>query len=532
MPPTFRNTQIVDKTNWNNFHGTIAHQHVPLYSIVDPIVSTAGGATASGVRRHDGLQDILNYCFTQNPVEPLRTVGATWSLSSIIQPKNVILDPAVFDGINRVDATQLTPAYLASVTASGNVPMVVMGGTQIARLNQKLGEVGLALPTSGANDGHRFAGCIATATHGSAISYGAVHDAVRGVFLVVSPTEAVFVQPKSNPYFKDGLRQFLEASSGFKTRDVQDDDAFFAAMVSLGSLGFVHSVVIETVPLYQLKQRIIQRPLGDAQVLQALRTLDTSALHPDIPAKPWHFAVIVAPYASAGSPGFFVSLMWKVSAAGVPFAGPNTASPMVPSDTGALVAKLAGLLGGPVTGPILEHVISSQAASLYPPGDIAAQFPGQVFGQTTLPPGIGSSAEIVVNQADSVNALTAIFAGLNAEKANGRYLLGALGVRSVPQTNALLGMNIHPNNCYIEIPGLRNAEIPLVHKACWDALDKAKVPYICHWGQLNNLDAGRINTYYGPRVARWKAARAALLTAPNALDVFAAPLLGSVGLHP
>lgn len=32
----------------------------------------------------------------------------------------------------------------------------------------------------------------------------------------------------------------------------------------------------------------------------------------------------------------------------------------------------------------------------------------------------------------------------------GRHFLGAVAVRFVPQTNALLGMNINEKNCYIE----------------------------------------------------------------------------------
>jgi hypothetical protein len=76
-----------------------------------------------------------------------------WSISPIIQLADVMLDPAGINGINLLnDPTMYTPAYAG--TRRGT-PVLVEGGCQIARLNQRLGELELALQTSGANDGHR-----------------------------------------------------------------------------------------------------------------------------------------------------------------------------------------------------------------------------------------------------------------------------------------------------------------------------------------------------------------------------------------
>jgi hypothetical protein len=149
-------------------------------------------------------------------------------------------------------------------------------------------------------------------------------------------------------------------------------------------------------------------------------------------------------------------------------------------------------------------------------------FPGQAFGPTTLPPGIGLSTEIVVDQQNAVAALRAVLAAMQSERTHGRHLLGAIGVRFVPKTQALLGMNIHSMNCYMELGSLADPGVPQVHKACWAALDRAGIGYTCHWGQQHQLDLAHVNAYFGERVARWTAARAKILSTPTARTVFSA----------
>ncbi len=529
-PPTFPYAHVVEKTDWNNFHGTVAHREVPVYAIVDPIADTTDSLPA-GQRQGQALRAILDYCFSATPPEPLRAVGATWSLSDIIAPTRVIVDAGAMNAIARVNSRWFTPAYPGRTTPQGAVPVVVQGATNISYLNQKLGEIGLALQTSGASDGHRFAGCIATGTHGSAIQVGAVHDTVLAIYLLVAPNQAILLQPATGSPFTDELAQWLELQSGFPTQSIRDDDAFFAAQVSLGSMGFVHSVVVETVPLYRLKGRMIVRPLTDAAVFDAVQTMDTRPLHPDVPEKPYHFSLLVNPY---GDPGIFVGLYWKVPVGGAPFAGPTPAASMIPSDTGKLLGSLIGTLEGSIlgaiAGPIIEHVITSTLVQQNPPSDPPPVFPGQAFGATSLPPGNGASTEIVVSGANAVAAIHTVVGALKAQAGQNRRLLGAVSVRFVPQTRALLGMNIHPMNCFMELGSLLTANLPELQQACWQALDDAKIAYTCHWGQQHRLDAAHVQAYFGDRVQRWRAARQRLLPTATAQAVFAARSLAQMGL--
>ncbi len=530
-PPVFRNTVVVDNTDWNNYHGTVAHHHVPIVAIVDAAVDASEGQAPPWQRQGDALKDILGYCFAAQPPEPLRAIGATWSLSDIIAPSRVIIDAGRMNTISRVSDAWCTDGYKAA-RPPGAVAMVVEGGTRVRDINDALGALNLALQTSGASDGHRIAGCIATGTHGSAISIGAVHDTVRGVYLLVAPDRAVFVQPQTGQPFTEALAGWLGSQSGFATTSLVNDDVFAAALVSLGSLGFVHSVVLEAVPLYRLKGRMVPRPLGDAAVFNAIQTMDTKPLHPDIGDRPYHFSVLVNPYAGSGLPGMFVGLYWKVGVDEVAFAGPSPALPMAPSDTANLIGSLIQLLDGPVAGPLVEHIIGTVLSNQNPARDFPPAFPGQVFAPTTLPAGHGQSTEIVVDQARAVDAIKIVLQAIEVQRGLGRHLLGAIGVRFVPKTRALLGMNVAPMNCYMELGSLANPNVPLIHQACWDALDAAHIPYTCHWGQQHRLDAGHLRAYFGDRVDRWKAARDTLLTTAVATTVFSAQTLPQVGLNP
>lgn len=523
-------TPVVESRNWSNYHGTVKVPSVPCYALLDAEVGTADAGTRSAVRQARALGAILDLCFKAQPPEPLRPMGARWSLSNIIAPKNVVVDAGTMTAMSRVDASHLTVAYAARVAPTGAVPVIVGGGAHIFDVNTTLGRAGLALQTSGAGNGHRIAGCIATGTHGSAIGIGAVHDTVRALYLLVGPNEGVLLQPATQAPFNPSLAQWFQDLTEIPTTLRSDDEMFAAAVVSLGSLGFVHSVIVETVPLYRLEGRMRPRPAFDPTVFKAIETMDTTPLHPDRAERPYHFSLLVDPYAKAGEIGLYPTLLWKVPRGSVPFEGPLPTLPMASTDLTRLLGTLIPLVDGPIAGPLIEHIVSTTLRAQNPPADFPPMFPGQVFGFTSLPAGHGRSTEIVVNQKVAVVALSRLLTAIEAERQKGRHLLGAIGVRFVPKTQALLGMNVHAMNCYVEIPGIANADVVAIHRACWKALDDGGIAYTCHWGQEHALDAAHLKAYFGDRVDRWKQARAKLLPTATARAVFAAPPLKALGL--
>lgn len=525
--PQFPYTEVKAVSRWTNYCGTIPECAVPLYCTPD-VTTTMGDDAPRKLRRTgDALSAIVKHCFTTQGAT-LRTVGSRWSFSNIIKPGNVVVDPANLNALFRVKTEWLNAAYRKQ--RPGFTPIFSQGGTHVGSLNRRLLDMDLALQTSGAGDGQRIAGCISTGTHGAAIDIGAMHDTVLGVHLLTAPGHSVFVQPKAAAC-SDEVAHWLQRETAWKVDPINDDELFHAAQVGLGSLGFVHGVVLETAPLYSLQMRIAARPFGDAEVWNMLTDLNTQRFHKDIAARPYHVEVVFHPYPSSAKPGAFVKLMWKRPAAEAPHTSPSPSAPAMASDMMGLIGKLSGAIDGSLPTLALRLFISEQLEKRYKSGDSTPRLPGMMFGPTSLPPGFGASTEVIVDQVKTRRALEVLYDVLGSEAGHGRHLLGAISVRFVPKTNATLGMNIHPMNAFIELPSVRNAEVLGIYQRYWDALAHEGIPFACHWGQLHGMNPARMQSYFGPRVERWKAARDKLLTDPAAKRVFSSPLLSELGLQ-
>jgi hypothetical protein len=521
----FPYTRESSVARWSNFHGTIRDRAVPLLLVPDMPGAIETGAAPKLRRCGEALSAVVAHAIRER--KTLRIAGSRWSLSNVIEPGPIVVDSAYLNAILRVRPEWLTADYLQARSSKGFVPIFAQGGTTIHDLNRALGELGLALRTSGASDGQRIAGAIATGTHGSAIDFGAVHDAVLAVHLVVAGDRALFVMPRSNPAMTAEVGDWLAAETGVPTETVRDDEVFAAVQVSLGSLGVLHGVVIEAEPLYGLRRQVIPFDFRDARLRQAVETLDTLPLHPHRPKRPFHFEVVVSPYPPAGG-GAFVVLLWKEPALPPPIAPPPK-DPDLSVDLFNFIGGLAGLIG-PEGGWMIETLVNTLLGQRYLARDDPPRFPGEVFGPTSLPPGNGTSTEIAVAHQDSLAALSAIYGAIAAEAAEGRHHLGVFGVRFVPRgTGALLGMNQSRMTTHIEMGAIQSAEAMSIFNRCWQALDRARIPFTCHWGQQGGHTPARVRRYFGANAPRWRAVRKAMLTAA-ARKVFASRMLTSAGL--
>lgn len=531
--PDFPYTQEHSSVKWRNFHGTIGPITIPMYCVLD-VPSELGANPPHAFRRHgDALQAIIQHCVDAS--KPLRVVQPGWSFSSIVEPSEVAVDLGNLNQIYLVNANWLTSAYRDDSYITGRRPVFIQSGAEISHINYQLGQKNLALQTSGASDGQRIGGCIATGTHGAAIDVGAVHDTVLGLHVILGNGTGVFLHPKTNPCFTAEVAAWLESVTGVPTTDTPDDSLFHAAQVSLGSLGVVHGVILEAVPIYKLRRVVTLHDSKDQELWNALHTLETGPLHPDTQMKPYHVEVVINPYKRNRKEDAFVCLMWKDNADGErPLPEPRPKSPY-PSDILSLVGQFSDSIDIPVLADVVgfRRKLTKIIRKRYPLGETPALFPGQVFGSATfpIPKGIGADTEMVVDTVDAQRAFNVIRGVLTSRAREGEHLLGVVGMRFTASTKALLGLNVKAPSCFIDLPSVRNEEALHLYQLIWEELERDGINFTCHWGKIGGFDRSRIDQYFGPdRVEEWLRAREKLLRTEVEQDVFTSPLLNKAKL--
>lgn len=106
--------------------------------------------------------------------------------------------------------------------------VTVQAGIRLRALNERLAEVGLAMPNLGDIDVQSLAGAISTATHGTGREFGNLATTVIGLELVTGTGEVVRVDADRDP------------------------DLLRVAKVSLGALGVITEVTLQLVPAFRL----------------------------------------------------------------------------------------------------------------------------------------------------------------------------------------------------------------------------------------------------------------------------------------
>jgi hypothetical protein len=514
---TTASTHVKDVTAWSNFHTTIEPRRVPFYCTT----------LSSDMRVHGAsIVEVLRYCFDNQ--KRMRAMGARWSLSQIGAPEDVMLDTANMEHVHPISDDWVTSDY-RSTRRAGYVPMLVQGGATVASINRRFAQQGLALQTSGAADGHRIAGCVATGTHGANVKVGAVHDTLLAMHIVVAPDKALFIQP-SKKVVSDAVAHWLGASVGIPTESVADDETFQAAMVSLGSLGFVHAVVIEAAPLYYLRRVITHTKWENPDVWDALVHLKAKGI-PD----PIHVQVLFNPYPDpldvSPFPTAYTNIMEKVPIPPHLETVPptTTAAPVINSDLMGIIGHLLSTFRPSLGTFIVRPIVRGMIERIYPEGTVE-HYPGNMFGPTTLASGPGASSEIFVDH-KSIERVVELFQRTLRDQASdkGWHLAGAIGVRVMKGTNALLGMNQWPLSCALELPSIRTTFVSQLYKSLYSALERQGIPYVCHWGQEHQMTAANVRAVYGSKADAWCGVRKRVLDAKGQF-VFGSAHLESLGL--
>ena len=492
-------------STWQNRHETFTQPIKDLYELGnDPML----GPLEAYIDTTKGLQQLIGEAIAAKV--PLRALGSGWSWTKIATcDAGIMLDTKPLNMVFELSKKNVRRTY----KGDANKLFLAQCGNGVWELSRFLRTRNLSLRTSGASNGQTIAGVTATGAHGSAFDVGAVQDFVTGLHIIVSPTRHIWLERKSNPVASPSFVKNLQAEL------VQSDALFNAALVSFGSFGIIHGVMIETEDIFLLEAYMSRMPY-DNTLKQLMQTLDFSKATtlPCGNERPYHFAVVIDPYDL--DKGAYVTTMYKRPfKAGYTPPVRNNAGLGPGDDAPCFIGKLTQAVPALVP-PLVTKLI---AGTLLP---YSKQFGilSEIFDNTILHGKLLSAA--IGIPIEQIGKVTELMLALN--KSDGPFA-GLFAYRFIKKSDATLAFTRFDYTCILELDAAFSDETKIFYTKAWKKLEEEGIPFTFHWGKMNELDFPRIKNMYGTNADKWIAARNKLLDT-DARTVFTNAILQQWGL--
>ncbi len=451
----------------------------------------------------------------------LRAMGSGWSFTKVGVTEGGLIDTAALNF-----SFPLTQKYVAHNYANSPEDLYFLQcGAIIYEVNNRLDAKNppRSIKASGASNGQTIAGALSTGTHGAAFKVGAIPDFVVGLHLVTGPDSHVWLERASCPVASQEFVDWLDADL------IQDDDLFNAALVSFGSFGFIHGVMIETEPQFLLTEHRVGNIAYDNTLKKAMTQLDFSDLQ--LPGTGqngdlYHFEVLFNIHKfEPNNPdkGAFLKYMFKKPLAPHP--------PILRSNDFTYGDDLLGIISTvldklPGSGLLIPAMVNAMFKLAFEAQDPVQGTIKEIFNYTKFR-GKVASAAIGISIEDSPKAVELIVE-VNKQKP----FPGGLSLRYVKGTQATLGFTKFPNTCVLEMDGVDGNKAREFYEAVWNKFEQEGIAYTLHWGKINfNLNENRVKNMYGAnQVQSWINARNKLLSIP-VLKVFENKFIEQCGLN-
>jgi hypothetical protein len=515
---------------WSNVHENFLHQFKTGSSF---IVNHSGSSGREAyLRATKNLGWIIDQAI-ENEIQ-MRAIGAGWSFSKVAVCNGGMVQTKSLDLIFKPKSNHLSPIYINSGKTAESLRFVECG-VQVARLNTEL-EINTTPPrclqASGGSNGQSMAGVISTGTHGAALFTGAVHDSVVGLHLVTGLGKHLWIERQSNPVAGPELLSWLDDAEL-----ISNDSVFNSAVVSLGAFGFIHGVMIQTDPLYLLKEYRIENVRYTDELMNAFAALDMASLQSHLPGLPdsglnhelYHMEINLNPYTvrKGSDEGMYVFLFYKVPVPAeyrVHHSGPHAPapSPEFMWMMKGLTTRLRGRLG--------YNIISRMTTE---------QFEQNIRQATEHPATIGTifrATRFVGNIASYALAIPTTYIGkaieIIVDVISKKAFAGAVAVRFVKGTKATMGFTRFENTSVIELDGVDIPNNHAVFLKVIESIENNAIPYTIHWGKMSNpLNSERVKLMYEEtRVNEWKGARERVLPTIQQRAVFNNDFMTQCGL--
>ncbi len=492
-------------TQWTNRHDTFTQ---PINNLFDLINGNTGNGFDDYNAMTETIQAFLGKAITEN--KTVRALGGGWSFSKVAAAEGWILNTKMLNMIFPIRNSQtLSPNY----KGTPNDLLFAQCGNSIQELNDWLKKNKRSLKTSGASNGQTIVGCFSTGTHGSAIDTGSVPDFIVGIHIITGPDKHIWLERESNPVVSD---LFIQK---FKTKLVADDELFNAVLVSFGSFGFIHGVMIETEDIYLLESYRKKIPL-DNSFRHIMETLDFSNANfiPNGNERPFHFQAVIDQYNLAG--GAYATIMYKR-----PYSD-NYQPPVVDFNKAGPGDDLAAVIGI-ITDivPVLTHlVVSNLVKSSYTLYEGVLGTSGEIFTNNNIRGKLLSTA--IGIPLDRVLEVNDLLIEMNEDHGP---LSGILSYRYVKRSAATLAFTKFDPTCILELDCAESNTTRNFYNTVWNELEARNIPHSFHWGKIHNLDEAKTRKIYGASMDTWIEQRNKVMS-PESMKIFNTQSLKDCGL--
>ncbi len=515
---------------WLNCHENFKHHFTP-NSSWQPNHTGVGISDSDLYKRAtENLKWAIGEAIDNN--HTLRAIGANWSFSEVAMCNGGMVQTKGLDLIFNIDDPLVVPAYTATGNKSEGLKFVECG-VQMARLSKNLeieSNPARCVRACGGSNGQTIAGATSTGTHGAALFTGAVHDTIVGIHLITGRDKHVWLERASYPVASDIFINWLGATP------MRDDNLFNAALVGFGSFGIIHGIMLETDPLFLLKEYRISNFVYTDDLMNAFASLDFNKLRVLLPGIPdsvpghelYHMEINMNPFTTikGKSGGMYVFLFYKVPVPPgfvVDQSGLNTG----PSPEFIWMMKnlLTVLSGGKLGYNVIKKKITQEFEKNVRPATPVPKTIGSIFRDTRFTGNIASFAFAV-----ATGTLPQTVEQILAEIAVNAFA-GAVAVRFVKGTKATLGFTRFEHTCVIEMDGLDTKRNHEIFANVINRMVNNGIPCTIHWGKLNDpLSKDLVTTMYGAdKLRSWKQGRETLLL-PETRVVFTNDFMKKCGL--
>lgn len=532
--------------SWHDEHRTLRRRALESYSLK---ASSTGDPRADIPERNQVIAAQLGQLAQQR--KRVSIVGSAWSQSDLFASPAITLETPDDSAIWAVSDADLRPEHLGK----SRYFVIATGGTKISSLMEWLDQEGLSMRSAGTHKGQSIAGAIATGTHGSFVHESGIEAHVRGLGLVAGPDHIHWLEHPGHRVLADEFAELLG--------DRNQDARFGDALIHLGGLGYLSTVLLEVVDRFGLSWAKALEPLPDkwwdqvqngdfVSAAEKLANGNEPAFYEltfDPNQGPDHEVIQTVYWKDNSSSGAISAALQMEPAVGACDLLDHLMNALnlvdLDFDTKAIIsaedeaARRFRLIDVPaMTFDGFRKSLEQGANSKHPESlkQLTLEWTPRRFGPLRVDT---FNAAICVNRQDLRRTMEAGFA--IAAEFRKHYVYT---VRFAKKSPASMGFLRFDDNAVINVDGLTKnlfggmvfgvleellSDSDNATEAFCNELEDRRIPFSMHWGKDIPSSATKIASDFGDNVGRWRGSREALVP-KNLRQCLTSPMLRQWGL--